>query len=235
MLLEFSFLGSIFSAVGILMGQVSLIETCPVFLGTCPVFLDKLIQTDVYLTLAVNSWHASWADGFMSLMSKMWIWVPLYIFLLLSLLTKEYRKVGWLVVLGLVLLVGAVDWTSVHFFKDVFMRLRPSHDPTLEGLIRIPYDKGGLYGFISSHASNHFAIAVYVSFFLKYRYKLIRWGILYVWAALICYSRVYLGRHFVGDVLVGALWGIFLGLLFAWIIRLLLSRYYPSVRQDLFR
>lgn len=195
--------------------------------------LDYLLRADTFLTLEINSWYAPWADVLMRMVSQMWVWVPLYI-ILLYLIWKEYRKASWIVILGLVLLIGTVDWTSVHFFKDVFMRLRPGHDPALEGLIRIPYDKGGLYGFISSHASNHFAIAVYVTFFLRDRYGWLKMGTLYLWAALICYSRVYLGRHFVGDVLVGSIWGIILALLFSYVIRLWLSRCYPSARRYLY-
>lgn len=195
--------------------------------------LDYLLRADTFLTLEINSWYAPWADVLMRLVSQMWVWVPLYV-ILLYLIWRVYRKSCWIVILGLVLLIGTVDWTSVHFFKDVFMRLRPGHDPALEGLIRIPYDKGGLYGFISSHASNHFAIAVYVTFFLRNRYRWLKMGSLYLWAALICYSRVYLGRHFVGDVLVGSIWGITLALLFSYVIRLWLSRCYPSARRYLY-
>lgn len=196
--------------------------------------LSDLISLDRSLTLAVNGWHSPWADTLMWYVSKAWIWIPLYV-LLLALIVKEYRKASWVVIAGLVLLVGIVDWTSVHWFKDVFMRLRPGHDPVLEGLIRIPYDRGGLYGFISSHASNHFAIAVFVTAFLGHRYKILHWGVLYFWAALICYSRIYLGRHFVGDVVVGSVWGVLWALLLIYLTRLSLSRLYPSMNRYRFR
>ena len=189
--------------------------------------LSDLLQMDRDLTLAVNGWHAPWADTFMQAVSGTWIWVPLYL-LLIGLMAYVYRKRVWMMVLGVVVLVGIADWTSVHFFKDVFLRLRPSHEPALEGLIRVPFSKGGLYGFISSHAVNCFAIAAYATFALRGRFRVIRFGILFFWAALIAYSRVYLGRHYVGDVVCGALWGILLAWLIWRLTRLALAKADPS-------
>lgn len=161
-------------------------------------------------------------------------WIPIYI-LLTGLIAYTYRKSSWIVLLGVVVLVGLADWTSVHFFKETVMRLRPGHEPALEGLVRLPYGKGGLYGFVSSHASNCFAIAAFVTFALHRRFKVFRYGIMYFWAALICYSRVYLARHYVGDVLCGALWGYLLGWLMWRATRLALSRAYPSMDRCLYR
>lgn len=169
----------------------------------------------------------------MAFITQTWPWIPLYA-VLIGLIVYCYRKENawWLPVLGVVALVGLADWTSVHFFKDVICRFRPSHTPELEGLLYLPDGKGGLYGFISSHATNCFAIAAYVTFALKGRFRFFRSGIMYLWAVLIAYSRVYLGKHFVGDVVCGAIWGVLLAFLMWRLIRLLLSRYYPSVLQS---
>lgn len=169
----------------------------------------------------------------MHTISKTSTWIPFYL-ILVGLVLYAYRKPAWIVLLGVILLVCVADYTSVHFFKNTVCRLRPSHEPALEGWVRLPYGKGGLYGFISSHASNCFAIAAYVTFALQRRFKIFRYGILFLWAALICYSRVYLARHYVGDVLCGALWGVLL----AWgmwrIIRLTLAKAYPSTPRFLY-
>lgn len=186
------------------------------------------------MSLAINGWHSDWADIFMKAVSGTWIWVPLYL-LLIGLMVYVYRKSSWIVVLGVVLLVGLADWTSVHFFKDVFMRLRPSHEPALEGLVRVPFSKGGLYGFVSSHAVNCFAIASYATFALRRCFPVFQYGILFFWAALIGYSRIYLGRHYLGDVVCGALWGILLACLVWLLIRSVLSKAYPSENRFLFR
>lgn len=194
---------------------------------------SALEQLDWKVSLAINHWRSDGADIFMAFITQTWPWIPLYA-VLIGLIVYCYRKENawWLPVLGVVALVGLADWTSVHFFKDVICRFRPSHTPELEGLLYLPDGKGGLYGFISSHAANCFAIAAYVTFVLKGRFRFFRSGIMYLWAVLIAYSRVYLGKHFFGDVLCGAIWGVLLAFLMWRLIRLLLSRYYPSVLQS---
>lgn len=194
---------------------------------------SALEQLDWKVSLAINHWRSDGADIFMAFITQTWPWIPLYA-VLIGLIVYCYRKENawWLPVLGVVALVGLADWTSVHFFKDVICRFRPSHTLELEGLLYLPDGKGGLYGFISSHAANCFAIAAYVTFVLKGRFRFFRSGIMYLWAVLIAYSRVYLGKHFFGDVLCGAIWGVLLAFLMWRLIRLLLSRYYPSVLQS---
>ncbi|MDE7338190.1 MAG: phosphatase PAP2 family protein [Bacteroidales bacterium] len=187
----------------------------------------NLIDIDKAITVAVNNWRSDWADQLMVTLSGTWVWAPLYAFLI-GLMIYTYRRASWVVVLGVILLVGMADWTSVHFFKNVFMRLRPSRDPSLEGLLFLPHGRGGLYGFVSSHAANLFAIASYVTWVLKKRFKIFGYGVMYVWAAVIGYSRIYLARHFFGDVLCGALWGVLLAWGMAWLIRTVLSKAYPS-------
>jgi len=97
------------------------------------------------------------------------------------------------------------DLSSVHCFKNVFMRLRPSHAPELVDQIRLLVSKGGLYGFVSSHAANFFAIAGIVSALLSER-KYMSY-LLYSWATLVAYSRIYVGKHYLLDVIGGALLG----------------------------
>ncbi|MCM1169882.1 MAG: phosphatase PAP2 family protein [Bacteroides sp.] len=194
---------------------------------------SDIVQFDQRISLAVNQWHAPWADAFMHTVSGTLTWVPLYL-VLIGLMIYGYKRPAWILILGVILLVGAADWTSVHFFKNTVMRFRPSHEPLLEGLVRLPYGKGGQYGFISSHASNCFAIAAYVTFALHRRFRIFRYGILYVWAALVCYSRVYLARHYVGDVLCGALWGIFLAWVMWRVTRSVFAKAYPSTPRFLY-
>lgn len=199
----------------------------------CYTLPSDIIRYDQELTVAINQADAPWADVSMHTVSGTFVWVPLYL-LLVGLIIYNYRKSSWIILLMLVLLVALSDYTSVHFFKNMFMRLRPSREPALVGLVRLPYGRGGLYGFISSHASNCFAIATFVTLSLRNRYRIFRYGIMFVWAALICYSRVYLARHYVGDVLCGALWGAFLAWMMWRITRSTLSKAYPSVPLSLY-
>ena len=208
---------------------------------------SALEQLDWDISLAINHWHSAWADAFMTFISRTWPWIPLYA-VLIGLIIYCYRKKNawWIPVLGVVVLVGLADWTSVHFFKDVVCRFRPGHTPELQGMILLPAGRGGGYSFVSSHAANCFAIAAYVTYVLKNSFRFFLYGPMYLWAVVIGYSRIYLGKHFFGDVLCGAIWGVLLaflmwrgaiwGVLLAFLmwrlIRLLLSRYYPSVLQS---
>ena len=135
-------------------------------------------------------------------------WWPFYLALLIFLgWTKRWQLA--LMIVFIVLVITLTDQTSVHLFKKVIMRLRPCHEPALEGLVHIVNGKcGGKFGFISSHASNAFGVAFLVLLWIR------RWwfsGIMIFWASLIAYSRVYLGVHYPGDVIGGAIWGALCG------------------------
>tara|TARA_B100001996_G_C18209965_1_gene419501 strand:- start:157 stop:543 length:387 start_codon:yes stop_codon:yes gene_type:complete len=113
----------------------------------------------------------------------------------------------------LLICFGLTDFIHVHFFKDVFLRLRPCWDPDIATISRILVDKGGLYGFVSGHAANSTAI---VTFFLLSIRNINKWikYILIFWIFLVSYSRIYLGKHYPLDVF----FGIILGFLIACVI-----------------
>jgi undecaprenyl-diphosphatase len=95
--------------------------------------------------------------------------------------------------------------------KPFFERLRPCHDPSISHLVHVVDGCGGQYGFASSHASNSFALATMLYFFFRTKFKYA--SILFIWAGLVAYSRVYVGVHFPGDIIVGALIGYLTGLI----------------------
>jgi len=176
--------------------------------------MNKILQTlnswDTELFLALNGAHNSFWDLVMWWASDKYIWIPVYLFFLF-ILWRDYRKKIWVVLLFAALLIFLSDQISVQLFKDVFQRLRPCHDPALEGLVHIINGKcGGSFGFYSSHASNVFAIAIFVISLYKRHCPSLYLGIA-LWAVLIAYSRVYLGVHYPGDVIAGAIAGSILG------------------------
>ncbi|MGD9977606.1 MAG: phosphatase PAP2 family protein [Bacteroidales bacterium] len=170
--------------------------------------IDYLVQLDTRLFLAINGAHSSFWDSIMLFASGKFSWIPLYLLLTFFIARRHlWRALFWLTAIAILVLL--TDQISVHLFKNVFQRLRPSHNVTLSGLINIVDSRGGRFGFVSSHAANTFGVAVFLSFLFRKRRVTI--GLL-VWAFFVSYSRIYLGVHYPGDILGGAILGTFLGI-----------------------
>ncbi len=182
-----------------------------------------LKQLDTELFLFLNQLHTSWLDPIMFLISKTKIWIPLY-FLLAAYLIYKYRKKCWVIFLSIALLILLSDRISSGIIKPAVNRLRPSHVPELKEKIHIVNNyRGGKFGFVSSHAANTFALFLFLSFLLKN--KKWTWG-LFLWAFVVSYSRIYLGVHYPGDVICGAILGMLLALVIYRLMILFLKKYY---------
>jgi undecaprenyl-diphosphatase len=173
---------------------------------------------DVNLFHLVNEAHSPVADEVMWWLSQKLVWIPLYA--LMAFLV--YRSFGWKGAIAVVLAAGCcvviTDQVSVHAFKNVFERLRPCHNLDYGRVVHTVNDHcGGQYGFISSHAANVFGIAVFVGRMVRHKYKSVMIGLV-IWAALVSYSRVYLGVHYPADVVGGALLGITVGFSLSWVM-----------------
>ena len=147
--------------------------------------------------------------------SHKFFWVPFYGFLVFM-LYYHYGFKNAAILTALILITFALtNILSVEAFKNVFQRLRPSHEPSLEGLVHfVDGYKGGNWGFVSSHASNVFGLATLIALFLNKKLKYITFWI-FLWATVVSYSRIYLGVHYPLDLICGGLLGISIALLIA--------------------
>lgn len=162
-------------------------------------FLESL---DTKLLLAINGCNSPLFDNFFYYISQTLVSLPIYIFVIWNLFVLYKNMRGWIVLMAIILSVGLSDLISVNFFKEVFLRFRPSHNLLIQDSLHyVKNYKGGMYGFVSSHAANTFAFAIISSLFIRRKNVII---ILCVWASIVSYSRIYLGVHYPADVFVGA-------------------------------
>lgn len=194
--------------------------------------MDSLIHIDQEWLLAINGRHAEWSDMLMWYVSQSATWLPLYALLVglvvyrfgiqwyrstqntqniqntqnTPTLSKQKALLRVLIVLaGFAVAVGLSDFVSSGLIKPWVCRLRPTHEPALAGMVHLVNGyTGGMYGFVSSHAANTMACALLFSLLYRNRYATVG---LMLWVALNCYSRMYLGVHYPGDIIGGLLVG----------------------------
>ncbi len=174
------------------------------------IILNKVIDFDINLFLFLNGFHSAFSDKIMLFISGKYSWIPLYLFIVFLIFRKFNFERAIPVIISIILLIILSDQTSVYLFKFIFLRFRPCYNPDISDIVYTVYMPGGKYGFISSHASNSFALAFFTSLLFKNRYYSV---IIFIWAVLIAYSRIYLGVHYPADVFFGAIWGMFLAYL----------------------
>lgn len=186
--------------------------------------MDTILEIDKDLLIWINSFHTDWLDPIMFLITKTAFWTPLYLFLIF-LIFKNFERDAWFALAGAALTILLADQITASIMKPLFQRLRPSQDPSIQDLLHLvvnpkgEFYRGGLYGFASSHAANTFGTATFVWLLFKDKSKWI--GLAFLWATVMTYTRLYLGVHFPGDILVGGMIGLLCGMagfrLFTWL------------------
>ncbi len=172
--------------------------------------MEYIISLDTELFFFLNNLHTPWLDVVIFYLSKTVAWLPLYVFLLYLIITR-FGKRSWIPVACIAFCIICTDQITSSIMKPSFERLRPSHEPALQGKVHLVKEyRGGKYGFASSHAANTFGIAFFIFLLLRTHY---RWmETLFIWAFIVSYTRIYLGVHYPGDIVVGAVIGLLFGL-----------------------
>lgn len=166
--------------------------------------MQSLIELDKTIFLIFNSHHTLYFDQVMWIITGKIIWVPLILSFIYIFFKQDWKE-GLLAVFMVAITVLLCDQISSGICKPLFERLRPTHDPEFSQYVTVVNGYlGGRYGFISSHAANAFGVAVFST--LLFRNKLFSISVI-IWALISCYSRLYLGVHYPGDILFGAFAG----------------------------
>ena len=173
--------------------------------------MEWLEKADREIFLLLNGWHHPWVDAFFWITSLVITWIPLYLFFIF-LIIRKYNKKSWVVICCAAVLVFSTDRSSV-WIKNSVQRYRPSNNLEIQAKVHlINNEKGGQYGFVSSHAANVWGVAAFVLLVLN---KFSRCWLLFIflWAATVSYGRIYAGLHYPGDVVGGALLGFFIAVI----------------------
>ena len=184
-------------------------------------WFQKILDFDTQTFLFLNGFHNDFWDTIMLMVTRKETWLPLYA-IITYFFIKDYRNKSFLIIIFLALTILTSDQLSV-VIKETVQRLRPVYNPAIENVVHNVLRKGGMYGFVSSHAANTFAIFVFTSRIFKNR----RYALLILfWALLLCYSRIYSGVHYPLDLIGGAILGWILGELFFRIMMFVESHFF---------
>jgi len=172
--------------------------------------LEQLLSFERELFLMINNFHTAFLDNALWLYTGMAVWIPFLIFFL-AVLTYGMPKREWgpiLIALIAVALIGHLFVAGV--FKPYFARLRPVFHPDFIDDIKTigEYTGGGLYGFISGHSTFAFGFAIFTSLLFRYKPYTV---VVFLWALIMVYSRIYFGVHFLSDVVAGTIMGLIIG------------------------
>lgn len=180
--------------------------------------IEILQQLDADFLLFLNGIHTPVTDSFMKAYTGRWIWVPFYCTLAWFVLRRMGWRNGFVTIAAIGLAVAISDQTCASLLRPFVERLRPTNpDNPLSAMVHIVDGyRGGSYGFPSCHAANSFALATYIGWISRRNYL---WIIVLVWAIINCYTRLYLGVHYPGDILVGAAVGACAATAVYWLVR----------------
>jgi undecaprenyl-diphosphatase len=189
--------------------------------------LETLLELDRDVFVWLNALGSERWDWLWLIITRQYNWAPIFAIILYL----AFKRLGWkhalLIIVLIAALVAVTDQTT-NLIKNTFQRLRPGSDPLLADLIRA-VQKRNSFSFISGHASSSMASAFFLFHVLRPYLKYM--GFIFLWPLIFAYSRIYLGLHYPGDILVGYCWGITTGALMILLYRYLRDRFFPEKEQ----
>ncbi len=172
---------------------------------------EKLVEADKYLLLTLNGSESLFWDGCMTVYTTTMVWIPLAVVLLYVLIKNNNIKTFFILLIAIALVFVITDGVTSTICKPLFERFRPTRDPELMYIVDVVNGyRCAAYGFMSSHAANSFGIATFIMLLMRNRALSLS---LFIWAMINCYSRIYLGVHYPGDILGGITVGVLGGVL----------------------
>ena len=190
---------------------------------------SSLQHADEYLFKLINGrLSVPWLDGFMLLMRNPLTWIPVYVMLAYWFYKKGYQFF-FLVLFMSLLCFGLTDFISSGILKPLIGRTRPCYETGLD--VHALLGCGGKYGMPSSHASNHFGLAILWFSIVSYKFNK-KWYWVWAWAFIVCYAQVYVGKHYPGDVFVGMVLGLIIGFISSRLFRSL-ERYVENRKKNI--
>lgn len=188
---------------------------------------QEIHRFDQDLTLKINSWNSNFSDPIWEFLSDIPVWIPMYVLIVAFIIWRLGWKKGLVVVAGALLTFAFCDQSS-NFVKEAVARLRPLHDEYMIANGLHVLEKGGRFGFFSAHSANAFGLATCTLIGLRIDKRLKYRGYaawMYTWATLVAVSRIFVGKHYLGDCIVGSIIGALAGLAFASLAKWVINRY----------
>lgn len=193
-------------------------------------FWQNIHQLDQQISLTINSWNSAISDPIWAFISMKFVWAPLYAAILTLIIWKLGWKKGGILILGTILTIVFCDQFA-NLIKNSVARIRPLHDEFMVANGLNVLELGGGYSFFSAHAANSFGLAAVTWLGLRNGLlggvnagnksevpikdaKLVKWygWFMFTWAACVAISRIFVGKHYLGDVIVGTIAGLIIGL-----------------------
>lgn len=183
--------------------------------------IHDLNEMDHQATLAINGSESLFWDNVMTIITNTFAWTLLAVVLIVIIFRNNTLKRGIIVLLTIAIMMAFADTICSGIVKPMVARWRPTQDPQLMYLIDVVDNyRGGRFGFFSGHACNSFSMAMFLSWLFRYGKLSL---VLFLWAAIATFTRLYLGVHYLGDILVGMTCGCIFGTLFYFLMTRILK------------